>query len=427
MLRVAQGGTRRGSCSRGLLSVALALVPVTATAAVAPQLQGLLRQARIVVAGDVAEVTPYDDGRVAVATVHVTKRLKGELPGDRVLVVEMRDRPNAAPVFQASTPVVLFLRPADKNSYLRKHLPSAEYYQTISGHSAYLAAKSPEEAAQTRALVERVARMQQMPESDAQRRAEADRTLTFDLIAARNAVLVQDGALSLGDIPGLAATLRVEERRCLETAVGRDDLPSAVRVSLIKGIGAAKLEAMVPVLRALHGLPADVQEAVWAALTQLGAPPKQEEWEQQLASGDAERRAAAVREYLRATGAEGIPRAAAVALHDPDQSVRVAAIEALGKTERPEALPPLQQAFDDPSAEIYQAAVRAISEIGGRPAAETLAKLAVEAPPQNQRLAVVALMVMVGPDDPLVTQIKASHPNPAVRDLIEHGFNKLGH
>jgi hypothetical protein len=352
----------------------------------------------------------------------VAKTLKGELAGDTARVVEMRDRPNAAPVFRAGAAVVVFLRPAEKNSYLRKQLPAGDYYQTISDHAACLSAKSPDEAAETRALVERIARAQQKPETDPHRRAESERTLTFDLLAARNATLVEDGAASLGEIPDLAGTLQADEQQRLETAVGRDDLPPQVRAAVVKAIGAAKLKALIPALRGLHNLPTEVQAAVWAALARLGAPPSKEDWEQQLSSSDAGLRAAAAREYLRATGAAGISRVASIALHDRETSVRVAAIKALGDTKRSEALPPLQQAFRDQSAEIYQAAVRAIDEIGGRPAAEALAKLAFDAPPQNQRLALTALLFMVGSNDPLVVHIKESHPNPEMRDLIEHGF-----
>ena len=386
----------------------------------------MLRRARVAVAGDVADVTPYDHGRVAVATLHTVKTFKGEVAGDTVRVVEMRDRPSATPVFRGGAAVVVFLRPADKNSYLRQQLPAGDYYQIVSDHSC-LSATSPAEAGETRAIVERIARMQSNPQTDPRRRAEADRALTFDLIAARDATLVQDGALSLGEIPGLATTLQAQERRRLETALGRDDLPPHVRVALVKGIGAAKLAALVPVLRRMHNLPTDVQAAVWAALAQLGAPPSQEEWEHELSNGEAGVRAAAVREYLRATSAAGIPRAASVALHDRDTSVRVAAIEALGETKRSEALPTLQETFSDPSPDVYQASARAIDEIGGRPAAEVLAKLAFAAPPQNQRLALTALLLMVGHDDPLVVQIEENHPNPEMRDLIEHGLPKLEH
>lgn len=404
-----------------VLSAALLALPVAAPATVAPQLQGMLRRARVAVAGDVADVTPYDHGRLAVATVHTVKTFKGEIAGDTVRVVEMRNRPSATPVFRAGASVTVFLRPADKNSYLRQQLPAGDYYQIVSDHSC-LSATSPTEAAETRAIVERIARMQSSPQTDPQRRAEADRALTFDLIAAHDTTLVQDGALSLGELPGLATTLQAEERQRLEKALGRDDLPPYVRVALVKGIGAAKLAALAPVLRGMHNLPADVQAAVWAALAQLGAPPTQEQWENELSSGEAGVRAAAVREYLRATGAAGIPRAATVALHDRDTSVRVAAIESLGATKRTEALPPLQETFSDPSPDVYQASVRAIDEIGGRPAAEALAKLVYAAPPQNQRLALVALLTMVSRDDPLVVQIEENHPNPEMRDLIEHGL-----
>ncbi len=409
-----------------LLTWLAVTVPLVAQATVAPHVQGLLRRARLVVLGDITTVTPYDDGRIAVAAVHAVQTLKGERVGNTVLVVEMRDRPNAPPLFRAGVPVVVFLQPAEQNSYLRKHLPAAEYYQTISDRSACLSANSQDEAAETRALVTRIATEQQHPDTDAHRESENQRTLTFDLIAARDPTLVEDGAAGLAGLSDIATTLRPDEQRRLETALARIDLPHSVRIALVKAIGAAKLQAMVPTLQGLHDLPADVQAAVWSTLAQLGAPPTTEQWERQLASKDGSVRAAAAREYLKVADVAAIPSVANVALHDREPSVRVAAIEALGETKRPEALPPLQQAFDDESPEIYQAAVRAIDDVGGRPAAEALAKLVFEAPPANQRLALTALLLMVGNQDPLVTHIRDQHPNPDMRDLIDHGL-KLEH
>jgi len=103
-------------------------------------------------------------------------------------------------------------------------------------------------------------------------------------------------------------------------------------------------------------------------------------------------------------------------------------IEALGTLKDPATLPTLEQAFVDPSDTQRQASARAIRAVGGKPAVDTLARLANEGSVDSQRFAVLVLMTLDDPSGAVVLQqLAKTHPDEATRDLITHGFPKGEH
>ncbi len=134
-------------------------------------------------------------------------------------------------------------------------------------------------------------------------------------------------------------------------------------------------------------------------------------------------RAAAARQLLRIGGAEAMAQVSRMALSDTSPQVRLAALEALGTSGRPEAIPVLEQAFADPSWEIRQATGRAILALGGRTALESFARLCFAPPVDAQRYAITLLLAAgAGGDDPLVEKVATSHPDEEVREIARHGL-----
>jgi hypothetical protein len=337
--------------------------------------------------------------------------------------VETRDLPSAPRLFQPGEHLVAFLEPARTNSYLARTLPAGDYVELVRGRAGHVAAPTAGEVDEVAAIVARLVDTSRHPERDAARRAAAARALVFDSIAGRHPVLVEDGAAGLATLGALADTLTALEQRRLEGALDRVDLPSRIRVALVGGIGASGLRQLAPALRRLRAPSPEVLSASWDALAALGAPPTPADLEPALADEDPRLRAAAVRALLRLGKAAGVARAAEVALGDGDPVTRRAAIEALGESRLPAALPPLERCFADPDLAIRQAAGRAIVHVGGRDAAESLARLAFVAPPDAQKYAVVLLLALGVPrEDALVERIRRSHPDEDVRDLLEHGL-----
>jgi len=408
-------------------AVTLSSTAMRSVALEAPQLRSLLKDARIVAVGEVGAVTPYKDGRVAVADFHASRVLKGRLPaaGDRIAIVEMRELPTP-PVFTPGRIGVVFLRPSTSNTFLVSALPRGTYFEPTSKELGFLRAESPAELGELGGVIDQLLAMSRKPETDAAGRAAAARKLTFDLVSAHQPVLVQDGGASLASIPGLSANLSEDEKRRLEGALRRSDLPVRARLALVQGVSNSHLQQLVPVLRELDA-PPELLAASWKALDALHAPPPVERLEERLAAPDPAVRAAAVRELLRREGTDAIGKVGPLAIQDPDHSVRLAAIDGLGDLKRPEALAPLERVFSSEEGDLQQAAARGIVAIGGDPGADALGRLAFQAPPGAQRYALMLLLVEYGKNDPRVQRVATSHPDASMRAAVNEPLNAHTH
>lgn len=406
-----------------MLAAAALAAASSGHAADAPRLQTLVARAPLVVAARVSDVEPLDAGRVAVARLETTAVPKGERPASALRVVETRDMPSVPPSLEKGMLVLAFVEPLHRNSYLTRTLPHGDYRQLMAGRIGRLVAATPAELAEIVAVVERILDTSRTPEPDAALRGAAARTLVFDEIAARSPVLVEDGAGGLQMIPSLAESLSEEERQHLATALGRNDLPPPARAALVRAVGSNGLRQLVPALQSLRSPAAPVLAAKFEALERLGTPPGVADVEPYLASKDAAVRAAAARALPTTPGDEGVARAGQIALADPEVTVRQATIEALGESRRQEALAPLARVFRESPLHLRQIAGRSIFQVGGPAAADTLARLAFDAPAEGQRLAVLLLMALQGGrDDPRVQNIAKTHPDPELRKLIEQGI-----
>lgn len=411
-------------------ALALAIVAgVVAGAVAAPprattpeRLQALLAGSRLVVAGRVADVATYDDGKLAVATVAVSQTIKGDDAGEPVRVLETRSLPSLPPVFTTGDQVLVFLGPARLSSYVRERVPAGAYWQPTAGAGGVIAAADAVTVEQAASVVGRMALASSDPEPDPAKRRTAERALVFDELAARHPAVVEDGIAGLGTLPALLP-LGDGERTVLASAVVRDDLPPRVRERLFATIARLQMADLVPALRAVRSDDATVTAAAWQALRALGAAPDADEIAVGLESKDGAVRAAAARELLARDVAGEIDRAGGLALSDPDPKVRIAVVDALAASGDPVVLVVLEKAYVAPELSVAQAAGRAIFQIGGRPAAESFARLAFTAPPAMQRHAVTMLRATgVAEDDPLLVRIRNEHPEPEVREVAEHGL-----
>ncbi len=378
------------------------------------------------VAGTVTTVTAYDEGRLGVARVRVDRVLKGTASGD-LTVVERHDMPSSPDLLRSGDHVLLFLAPAARSSSLTQALPPGTYTEPVAGRAGVITGDAAA-VAEAADLVARMVAAGAAPEKDRARRAAQARALVMDEIGARHPRLVAEGAAALPGVPDLAATLGDDERRRLEAALAREDLPSYVRVVLVEAVGGADLVALAPALRTLPRPDPAVQAAAWEALRRLGQPPTVADLTPALASPDPALRAAAATALAGTAGRDAIPQLERLALEDPSTEVRDAAIAALGSLRGPEALPALERIWAASDWPQRQAAGRAISRIGGRSAQEAFARLAFVGQPDAEKYAVTLLMLTgVSRDDELVTKIRTTHPDDSVRALATEGLPRGEH
>lgn len=393
------------------------------------RLADLLRQARLVVAGTVTRSASFADGRVVVASVLPDRVLKGEAGAGEVAVVEELDRPSSATVLPSGEHVVVFLARAPRTSSLTRALPPGPtYWAPVAGRMGVLASPSAEVIREAAGLVARWVELA-TDTGDAAARADRMRALAFDEVAARHPVVVEDGAGAVAALPDLAGTLTEPERHRLEAALARRDLPARVRVALVRTVAAQRLVALAPALRALDGAPPEVLAASWDALRQLGAPPTAQDLAPFVASADPAVRVVAVPALLVAAGSNAVPQVERLALTDGDASVSAAAATALGAAKPPGGLAALERIYVRTSSEaVRQAAGNAIVAWGGDEAADALARLAFDAPPGAQKWAVTLLFALGRrQDDPRIVRIRTTHPDPSVREFVEHGFDLGSH
>lgn len=387
----------------------------------------LLARSRLVVEGAVTEVRTFDEGRIALARVRADRVLKGTGDAADVQVVERRDLSSTPDLLRVGDAVLLFLAPAGRSSSLAAVLPAGgRYYEPLQGRQGVVAG-SASDVAEAAKLVARMVEATTAPAPDAAERAARHRALVFDEIAARLPRVVADGAAALPGVPDLAGTLTETEQGRLTAALQRTALPGWVRVALVRAVAAAKLKALVPILRTLPSPDAATLEASWAALRDLGAPPTPDDLETALTGPDPGARAVAARALILTQQPGTAERIARLALADPDETVRVAAAEALAQAKDPGTLGLLERVFAEGDWPVRQAAGRSISAIGGRPAQEAFARLVWSARPEVPPYAVTLLLLTgIAREDPLVVRIRTSHPSETVRHLVEEGLPK-GH
>jgi HEAT repeat protein len=408
---------RTGSC----VVLLLILAGRPAGAAVAPHIQKWFDRAQLVIAAEVTSISPYDEGRANVAELRIQRTLKGKYGKAELNVVDLRQVVSLPPRFTLKRYVLTFLAPLKMTAPLQQQLPAGTYFTPVEPPDRALAANSAGELAEIADLVARIAASNRTPGGQERAtQAATSRKLTFDLISARHPTLVAEGVATVSAIPDLGNTLTDEERQRIEGALDRDDLDVRLRTDLVRAIAEAGLRQLVPALRKLRG--PRLTAACWNALADLGSPVKAADLEQHLQSTDPEWRRVAIAQLVRQEREGAIARVGDVALHDTEFGVRKTAIDALGATKLPAALPVLERAYADPMFEIRQAAAGAIITIGGRPAAETLTRLAFDGPKDGQRFAVVGLFVLgIGKDDPLMRRIAQEHPDQAIRELAQQG------
>lgn len=399
----------------------------------APRLATRLGQAAVVAHGRVSRVETFDHDRVRVIHLSIERILKGgerlSGPVGAVEIVEMRDRPAAPALLEAGDSALVFLRRARRGSYLDATLGPDRRWEIAGGVQGRVRDRDPMVTSEAADLVERIAGRSRAPAETPGERAAERRSWVFDALGARHAVLVEDGSAGLGEIAGLDASLSEAERAAIVRALGRSDLPPRVRAAVFRGVADAGLRTMAASLASVTVRDGVALDAAWAARTSLGAPPEESEIALRLRDGDPEVRAVAVRFLAQTLDPEGLEPVAEFLASEPEASVRVATLEALGPLRGGKATELLERAFvEDDELLVRQAAGRVLFERGGDAAAESFGRLAYRGPAEGQRHAVALLLALGRPaDDPVVERIRSEHPDPSVRELAEHGFRDAHH
>jgi HEAT repeat protein len=382
-------------------------------------LRALATEASAVVLASVARTDPFDEARIVVYRLHSERVLRGRLDAGEPAVVEIRGGSQRPPLLTDGQHVLLFLAPAPRLTYLAEQVGDEPLLAVVGDRDGIVPVGSEaERAALERALEERG----RLAALDARAAAGAQRQLAFAELAAPSPRLVAD---AVGEMSALESLAPLEPAEVAAAGRALRDLriDAATRARLATLLGERAGPEALPALAGAATDDATVLDAVLAARARLGAPASADEIGRWLAGADPSLRAAGVRALARQGDPAALAKVGYYAENDQDLTVRVAAVEALGASRAPAAVPVLSRTFAASEPELKQGSARALIQIGGPAVTDALVELALRGEStETQTYAALVLVAARGRDDPAVERLLAAGPGPEVRALLEHGL-----
>jgi HEAT repeats len=393
-----------------------------ATTGVRP-LGQLAAEATAIVLATVSRSETYDEGRLRLHRLRVERVIRGRLEEPEPGIVDILGDPSRPPLVGEGERAVFLLRPQPPLSYLDQQLPAAPRFATVAARDGILPVGSEAEVDAIERALAQCAAIASI-EDDAAGRA-ARRKLAFFELGTTSPRLAADAVVELGLLTDLAPVTPDEI-----TAIGRTlrdpRVDARTRIGLMELLANRGLREALPALAGAEAESPAVLDALLAAKTKLGAPPTRADLRPYLDEKDPALRAVAVRALARLDDPDALADVGRAATSDADVSVRTAAVDALGKTKKPAAVPILRQTFGAPEPAVRQASARALADFGDPAADNALVDLALKGENTDvQTYAAIVLVVSRGRDSEPVRRLEQSNPSPAVRDLLTHGLRIL--
>lgn len=248
---------------------------------------------------------------------------------------------------------------------------------------------------------------------DAARAGDAGALHLARLCAVGQPRIARDAALRLSDFDGLSDHLTPSAAGAVVEALLRTDTPQ-VSATLLDVIADERPAALRDVLLARMGAAGDdTPPILYAALGALDGQLDDELAMPLLENQSVEARTAAAR---HASGPQARGRLRGLLRRDPAPSVRAAAATRLVELDGLSALPDATLAFDDESAEVRMAGMRAAASLDPD-SVEPLYRLADRGAPQEAHMALAALAMMGDEAHLALAELALEHPDPTIRML----------
>ncbi|UCE85977.1 MAG: HEAT repeat domain-containing protein [Deltaproteobacteria bacterium] len=402
--------TRRHAAGR---VAALALVASLAAAAEPPRLlEALTGEASLIVIGRVTESDVFARGNLFVHTLAVESVLKGR-PSEPLLVLE--ERLSSLRLYRRGQRVLAFLRPAPEHSFFRENLPPGTYVTTVAGRDG-VTGIAPEADAAARAILSSYADSDPAPPDP--------RVVLRRELRSGHARFVADAAAQLERRPDLARSLAAEDREAIAACLRDPRVDDGAKAQLLRRLGAGDVPEAAALLQAFEPASGGLVAARAEALARLGFPPGADETASYLRHPEPAVRSFAVERLAERDDARVVAELESVALFDRDAEVRLAAIEALGRTGRADAADVLARSFDSDDARTRRASARALHELGGAAARDALRDVVYTGSHYEIQAHALLLLFSLGVTQPdaIIERIRTEHPDPRIRRLIEEGI-----
>ena len=273
----------------------------------------LTREASWVVLGEVNGSSEFSQAGLVVYHVGVLDPLLGSPPSPlRVL----EDRATSTePALEPGQRVWLFLEPAPSHSFYRQQLPPGRYVSLVGGTTGVIELDEKHDAL-ARWLVAVYAHPGTEQRDEAVRRS----------LRSGHIRLVADALGQWERRSNLASEFGREDLESVDVCLRSPNVSERQQARLIRLLGERKVRKALPLLRRLEPRSAAIATARAEALARLGETPASDDVDDLLSHSDARQRRLGVRQLQASSGAGGVRQLEELALHDPDESVRIAAI-----------------------------------------------------------------------------------------------------
>ncbi len=402
----------------GLLCLALGLLCTGVVRSAERRLiRDLTAQAPLIVIGTVRGGEDFAQGAFSLHTLDVIETLKGSARGKLKLV---EDRKSSLHIYHDGQRVLVFLDQAPTHSLYRKHLPPGAYFAAVGGKEGVMELEARADPV-ARALVEAYLAGDEEAARDPQLlRAE---------LRSSQPRLAADAVSQLRGRSGLAQSLTKQDLKAVNSCLRDPLVGDKTRARLMRLLGEREVKAALPLLRALDPVAGELIAARARALTQLGEPPAAAQLEAYLRHPDPELRRFALEQLSRSSKKKAIRQLEAVALTDGDKNVRVAAVEALGASGRPEVTEVLVQVFNSRDSDLRRASARAFHKLGGPATQQALGDLVFDGERYEVQAHALVLLFSMGAtkQDPMIERIRRQHPDKRIRRIIDEGIDFGAH
>ena len=408
---------RRGGRALFALCFGLTLLLAGPGQAGEPQLlPELTRAASWVVLGEVDDRSEFSQAGLVVYHVGVLDPLLGSPPSPlRVL----EDRATSTePALEPGQRVWLFLEPAPSHSFYRQQLPPGRYVSLVGGTAGVIELDEKHDAL-ARWLVAVYAHPGTEQRDEAVRRS----------LRSGHTRLVADALGQWERRSDLASKFGREDLESVDVCLRSPNVSERQQARLIRLLGERKVRKALPLLRRLEPGSAAIAAARVEALAGLGEMPASDDIDDLLSHSDAKLRRLGVRQLAASSGGEGVRQLQLLALHDPDESVRIVAIEALGRAGGRDAAEVLEETFQSKDPDLRIASARALRSMEEEVAQGALENLVLKGRSYEvQRYALVLLLTVgASKEGERIQRIRREHPDDRIRKLLDEGLQPPPH
>jgi hypothetical protein len=407
-------------CRRAPAILAVCAVLGNLSPASAASLFADVDAAQLAVRAKVEGRTEYPKAKLTVFHLRVTRALKGPAANaERIELAQEMLFASTKPLFTDGTETLVLAVPLPTYSSFQEALPPGTYWRW----TERLATAADLVPLADPALTEAVAAYLAAAD-DPERLAE----FLVRAITGPSARLRQDALFDVARRPDVAPLLDAGRLAPVDAWLGDAQQPPTERARTIVALARARAAGIVPIAERFAGVAGPLQAPAIDALLTMDRPPPVERLVALSRSVDEPMRLVAGRGLAAAATAPALDRLAELLPQEPSPDVRVAIMQAFGRTPSPRIVELAARELARSDKTVSGPASEALVRQGTSEAIDALRKT-LESGGEDARVAAAFALKRVNrrETDEILEEIEATHPDPAVRRLCKLALGESLH